>query len=190
MLVTTDSIVSQLGKHTKVITDEHVNIVLNKLQGSRYPLRDRVLFLLSVKANFRPREIANLNWDMLINDSNQIVDIITLYSRQGKPRIIQILPELKQALTEFAIERDAFKIREQPVIHSERNEALSAGAISVWFARLNHLGNLYPKTMVSLDEKTEEYLAGEIPTSYWARLERGARGRNIKFSITPDEAYR
>ena len=42
-----------LGKQAKIITDKQVRAVLAELATRRYPLRDRVMFLLSMKAGMR-----------------------------------------------------------------------------------------------------------------------------------------
>ena len=42
-----------LGKQTKIIGDRQVRAVLAELDVRRYPLRDRVMFLLSIKAGMR-----------------------------------------------------------------------------------------------------------------------------------------
>lgn len=54
-----------LGKQAKILTKHQADAVLSYLASTRYPLRDRVIFLLSVKAGLRAKEIASLTWDML-----------------------------------------------------------------------------------------------------------------------------
>ena len=39
-----------LGKQAKILTDKQVRAVLAELDTRRYPLRDRVMFLLSIKS--------------------------------------------------------------------------------------------------------------------------------------------
>jgi integrase len=45
-----------LGKQAKILTDKQVRAVLAELDTRRYPLRDRVMFLLSIKAGLRAKE--------------------------------------------------------------------------------------------------------------------------------------
>ena len=56
-----------LGKQAKTLSKNQIGTVLAYLSNSRYPQRDRVIFLLSVKAGLRAMEIANLKWEMMLN---------------------------------------------------------------------------------------------------------------------------
>jgi integrase len=47
-----------LGKQAKVLTDAQVRAALSAIETRRYPARDRVMILLSVKAGLRAKEIA------------------------------------------------------------------------------------------------------------------------------------
>ena len=51
-----------LGKQAKILSDKQVRAVLAELETRRYPLRDRVMFLLSIKAGIRANEIASVTW--------------------------------------------------------------------------------------------------------------------------------
>ena len=51
-----------LGKQAKILTDKQVRAVLAELDTRRYPIRDRVMFLLSIKAGLRAKEIASITW--------------------------------------------------------------------------------------------------------------------------------
>jgi hypothetical protein len=44
-----------LGKQAKILSDKQVRAVLAELDTRRYPLRDRVMFLLSMKAGLRAK---------------------------------------------------------------------------------------------------------------------------------------
>ena len=54
-----------LGKQAKILTDKQVRAVFGELDSRRYPLRDRVVFLLSIKAGMRAVEIASITWGMV-----------------------------------------------------------------------------------------------------------------------------
>jgi integrase len=53
-----------LGKQAKILTDKQVRAVLAEIGTRRYPLRDRVIFLLSIKAGLRAIEVASVSWGM------------------------------------------------------------------------------------------------------------------------------
>ena len=44
-----------LGKQAKILSDKQVRAVLAELDTWRYPLRDRVIFLFSIKAGMRSK---------------------------------------------------------------------------------------------------------------------------------------
>ena len=55
------------GKQAKILAAVQIDNLLIFAETTRYPLRDRVIVLLSVKAGLRAAEIANLTWDSGIN---------------------------------------------------------------------------------------------------------------------------
>ena len=61
-----------LGKQAKIISDKQVRAVLAELDTRRYPFRDRVMFLLSIKAGMRAKEIASVTWAMLTDAEGEI----------------------------------------------------------------------------------------------------------------------
>lgn len=60
------------GKQAKILSNEHVKGLLFIAEHSRYPDRNRLIVLLSVKAGLRAAEIANLTWEMVLDPSGQI----------------------------------------------------------------------------------------------------------------------
>jgi len=129
-----------LGKQAKIINDRQVRAVLAELATRRYPLRDRVMFLLSLKAGMRAVEIASITWAMVTDAEGKVCDLIALQNRaskgKGGGRIIPMHPDLKTSLVALHEERGVKAHPDWPVIHSERDRGLSAGAVAVWFHRL------------------------------------------------------
>ena len=62
------------GKQAKMLTPKQETAVLTYLQTMRYPVRDRVMFLLSIKAGLRAKEIAFLTWAMVTDAEGQVAD--------------------------------------------------------------------------------------------------------------------
>jgi integrase/recombinase XerC len=129
-----------LGKQAKILTDKQVRAVLAELDTRRYPFRDRVIFLLSIKAGLRAKEVASITWAMVTDAEGEIGEVIALENRASKGnaggRHIPIHPDLKAALTALHRQRGEKARPDMPVIHSERDRGLSAGAVVVWFHRL------------------------------------------------------
>jgi integrase/recombinase XerC len=128
-----------LGKQAKIITDKQVRAVLAELDTRRYPLRDRAMFMFSLKAGLRAKEIASVTWSMVTDAESEIADVIALENRAAKGksgRVIPMHPDLKAALVELRRARSDKVRPDLPVIHSERDRGLSPGAVAVWFHRL------------------------------------------------------
>ena len=67
-----------LGKQAKTLTKPKAEAVLAYLSTIRYPVRDRVIFLLSVKAGLRAKEIASFAWPMVADAEGRLADLISL----------------------------------------------------------------------------------------------------------------
>ncbi len=50
------------GKQAKALSEAQVRTSLSHLAGTRNPERDTVIFMLSIKAGLRAKEIALLRW--------------------------------------------------------------------------------------------------------------------------------
>jgi integrase/recombinase XerD len=110
------------------------------LESTRYPVRDQVMFLLSVKAGLRAQEIAALTWGMVTDAEGQVAETIHLEHRASKGqtggRSIPQHPALHTALVRLYDRRGNAVTAEQPVIFSERGRGLSAATVQLWFRRL------------------------------------------------------
>ena len=56
-----------LSKQAKTLNKNQIGAVLNHLAGRRNALRNQAIFLLSVKAGLRAKEIAYLRWEMVLD---------------------------------------------------------------------------------------------------------------------------
>src|ERR1035438_6571096 len=94
-----------LGKQAKTLSKGQVEAVLGYLAKTRWPTRNRVIFLLSVKAGLRAKEIASLTWRMVTDPRGQIGQAIFLEDTASKGRSGRAIPmneELRVALAEYA----------------------------------------------------------------------------------------
>jgi integrase len=133
------------GKQAKILTAKQETAVLRHLETTRYPERNRVIFLLSVKAGLRAKEIARLTWAMITDASGEVADEISLPNSaskgKGGGRTIPLNSKLKAALVALYSSSERNPVPHKPVICSERGGRMSAASITVWFHRLyNDLG--------------------------------------------------
>lgn len=94
-----------VGKRAKILSPNHVEDLLVFARQTRYPIRNQVLVLLSVKAGLRAGEITNLTWDMLVEPTGEIGTSLELQNRvakKGSGRVIPIHPDLHAALVKLA----------------------------------------------------------------------------------------
>jgi integrase/recombinase XerD len=126
------------GTQAKIITRPQERAVLAHLQHTRNPQRDRVLFLLSLKAGLRAKEIAGLTWGMVTDATGRVADAIALPDTASKGtsgRTVYLHPDLRAALEALHAVSPTTR-SDRPVIYSTRNTGLSAAAVAEWFARL------------------------------------------------------
>lgn len=134
-----------LAKQAKVLTKGQVEAVLGYLEKTRDPVRNRVIFLLSIKAGLRAKEIACLSWDMLTDARGNIGKAIHLRDEASKGRSGRVIPlnrELRAALSSSMERLDVQ--RSDYVITTERSSRASAQAIvnlfSRWYEQLGFQG--------------------------------------------------
>lgn len=129
-----------LGKQAKTLSRGQTEAVLGYLAKTRWPTRNRVIFLLSVKAGLRAKEIARLTWRMITDARGGISQAILLEDKASKGQSGRVIPmndELKDALVEYS---KTIPMRHF-LIESERSEGMSPQAIVNLFQRwYRHLG--------------------------------------------------
>lgn len=123
------------GKQAKTLTPQQLTAALRRCRSGRYPERDRVMLLLSMKAGLRAGEIAKLTWPMLLDATGRLADRLELHDCAAKKRsgrVIPINPELRRALVTLR----QLQAPGPAVIRSERGEAMRPSSVVNWFARL------------------------------------------------------
>ncbi len=140
-----------LAKQAKTLSDKQIKLVLLHLETTRNSTRNRVIFLLSVKSGFRAKEIASLQWKMLVNSDGQMMDSIHLTNSASKGkssgRMITIHKDLKKSLDELyeqVSNKKSFNIEDAYVITTERSNKTSAQVIvntfQRWYSELGFIG--------------------------------------------------
>jgi integrase/recombinase XerD len=78
------------GKQAKILSPTQERAILGYLATTRYPSRDRVMFLLSMKAGLRAKEMP-LTWAMVTDAAGQ-VSTIHLQNRATKGQTGAVYP--------------------------------------------------------------------------------------------------
>jgi integrase len=125
-----------LAKQAKTLSRGQVEAALGYLTKTRWPTRNRLIFLLSAKAGLRAKEIACLTWRMVTDARGQIgpaIHLENVASKGRSGRVIPISEELRAAIVEYAkttiIASNGF------VIETERSNKISAQAVVNLFWR-------------------------------------------------------
>jgi integrase/recombinase XerD len=135
-----------LNRQAKVLRSGQIRAVLDHLTRTRHPTRNRVIFLLSLKAGLRAKEIAALEWRMVTDADNKIGDVIRLTDAAAKGRSGGVVPmssELRSAL-EALRQVTPVAMGATRVIRTERSSATSAQVIinlfQEWYSELGFDG--------------------------------------------------
>lgn len=133
-----------LTKQAKTLNPVQIKGLLGHLADTRNPKRNKVIFLLSVKAGLRAKEIAMVSWPMLTNSDGQLGDALALQNTASKGkkggRKIPLHPELKAALADLAADTGM----QGQVIKSERRAQTSpeviANMLDGWYKAMGWAG--------------------------------------------------
>ena len=93
------------GKQAKVLSEQQQRAVLAYLDTTRHPERNRVMFLSSVKAGLRAKEIASLQWRHVTDAQGNLANEITIEDAGSKGknggRGVPMARVLKHAIAEL-----------------------------------------------------------------------------------------
>ena len=139
-----------LGKQSKVLNDKQIELMTNYLSNKRNGLRNKVIFLLSVKSGLRAVEIAMLKWSMIVNSDGNLGESINLTNEASKGKSGRVIPlnkHLRLALSElFDLERitRGFDLDSSYVIRTERSNNTNSQAIvnmfQKWYREVGFVG--------------------------------------------------
>ena len=124
-----------LTKQAKTLTEKQVKLVLTHLATTRDAKRNAVIFLLSVDAGLRSKEIASVEWKMVLDAQSQLTDAIRLEDKSAKGKsggVIYISSRLAAALADYA---DGMKLT-GTIIKSRSGKGMSAQVVTNWFFNL------------------------------------------------------
>lgn len=125
------------GRQAKVLTPAQVKAVLAHLTTTRYPERDKAMFLLSLRAGLRATEIAGATWSMVLAADGLLKTELVLedrISKHGSGGTIPLSKDLRDGLA--ALHQLRAPVPSHNIIYSERGNRMSAGSVAVWFHNL------------------------------------------------------
>jgi len=136
-----------LTKHAKTINPKMVIATLHYLDGTRHPVRNRLIFLLSVKMGLRAKEIAHLTWSMILDAEGNFTATLTLDNSASKGkrggRVIPLSQTIRDALRTH-YDPSARKDPHHRIIQTERSDKVAPQVIvnmfQKWFADLGYEG--------------------------------------------------
>lgn len=135
-----------LGKQAKTLSTAQIKAVLLHLERSRNPIRNRLIFLLSIKAGLRAKEIAELTWRMVTDAQGEVSQEIRLENSASKGQsggVIAMNSELRLTLAEWR-RHSWVASGKTRIIRTERTDETSAGVIvnliRSWYLELGFEG--------------------------------------------------
>lgn len=135
-----------LGKQAKILAVQQQAALLHYLETTRNPQRNKVIFLLSLKAGLRAKEIAGLTWGMVTASDGEISHLISIVDKATKGRSggrIWMNRDLRTALIELH-QQSRKTCEDDTVITSERMKPTSAQTIinmfALWYRQLGFKG--------------------------------------------------
>jgi len=122
------------GKQAKILSSDHIEDLLFFADRSRYPSRNRLIILLSVRAGLRAAEIAKLTWEMVLEPDGGVGSVVELQDHIAKKRGGRSIPlhaDVRATLKAMARGCEC----KGPIIRSERGGAMTPLSIVIWFSR-------------------------------------------------------
>src|ERR1700730_1176180 len=111
------------GRKAKILSETQAERLLAYTGLTRYPERNQVMVLLSVKAGLRAGEIAALTWEMVLEPGGAVGSLIELHDRVAKKksgRAIPIHADLRETLTIWK----ALSVPQGAIVRSERGKSM------------------------------------------------------------------
>ena len=136
-----------LGKQAKTLSKGQIDAVLGYLTKTRHSIRNRVVFLLSIRAGLRAKEVANLKWSMVTDPEGNLDHAIRLENAASKGRrggrVIPMSSDLREALKALQGDRKEAVVSDY-IVRTERGPRTTPQVIvnlfSRWYSELGFNG--------------------------------------------------
>lgn len=119
------------GKQAKTLSAAQIRTALTYLSTTRNADRDAVMFLLSIRAGLRAKEIAGATWLMVLDADGDVGDVLALEDRVAKMRSGRTVPlanNLRAALRALHARRKP--AANEPIVYSEHRAGLDAATVA------------------------------------------------------------
>tara|TARA_B100000949_G_C14252307_1_gene438768 strand:- start:635 stop:1222 length:588 start_codon:yes stop_codon:yes gene_type:complete len=135
-----------LNRQAKTLTRHQQSAMLSFLETTRHPLRNKLIFMLSVRAGLRAKEIASITWSMVTDAQGVITDCLKLENTASKGSsggVIWLNSDLKQCLIEYQ-QMCKFAHSSDRIVKTERGGETTAQVIvnmfRGWYSKLGFDG--------------------------------------------------
>lgn len=119
-----------LNRQAKILSQSQIRAVLLHLDQTRSPTRNRALFLLSVRAGLRAKEIAELTWGMVTDSDGKLSNVIRLTDDASKGQSGGVIPMARDLQIALQALMDSNGLGTTVrVIRTERSAATTAQVI-------------------------------------------------------------
>ena len=125
-----------LSKQAKVLTKQQCDLLYASLSLTQDEDRNRLIFLLSIKAGLRAKEIADLRWSMVMEANGCVSENISLDDAASKgnsgrqiPLNKQLRAELVSQLKKVSSKRSLADLHGDRIVTTQRGDSTSAQAI-------------------------------------------------------------
>jgi integrase len=125
-------------KRAKIIEDKDFDkVILFIDRTSRYPIRDKLAFMLTVKAGMRATEVALMRWECVVKSDGQVNNYIEIFSdmtKKKKERLIPLSEDLKKLLKAHLPQE--FHLKSRVIKFGTQSRRNPSHAMVVWLGRL------------------------------------------------------
>lgn len=135
-----------LSKQAKTITKHQQSAMLSFLETTRHSMRNKLIFMLSVRAGLRAKEIACITWSMVTDAQGNVTDCIKLQNSGSKGSsggVIWLNSDLKQMLVDYRQKCNSAHSSDR-IIKTERGGNTTAQVIvnmfQTWYDKLGFDG--------------------------------------------------
>ena len=124
-----------LGKQAKTLTEKQVKFALHHIAGTKDAIRNEVIFLLSVDAALRAKEIALVEWRMVCDADGELTDTIRLENKSSKGQsggVVYMSKRLQHALGALKSISPTYGT----IVKTRSGTSFTAGTMTNWFFHL------------------------------------------------------